>query len=887
MSDSGPYPVDAVLPELLEQLATRHAVILEAPPGAGKTTRVPPALLHVPWLRNQRIIMLEPRRLAARSAARFMAAQRGEIIGQTVGYRVRGDTRCGPDTRIEVVTEGVLTRMLSADPTLTGIGAILFDEFHERSVHADLGLAMTLHLLHMLREDLRIVVMSATLESDALASVLRDVRGDAPVVRSRGHAFPVEVRYRPSPATEKRGVQHAHVVRVVADALRETTGDMLVFLPGVREMHACAAALHDVLAEREQDHNVVQLHLLHGSMALEAQDAAIAPAPAGCRKVVLATNVAETSLTIEGVRVVVDAGWSRQLRYDARIGLSRLETARVTQASAEQRRGRAGRMAPGICYRLWDVHEHSALLPRIRPEILDADLTSLALALAESGMDDAGSLRWLDAPSPQGMRLARSLLSLLGALDTTGRLTPHGRAMAALPLHPRLAHLLLRARELVKDETFSDLLERSGAHAMREGAVTGDLSDRDAAIGTLAAVVAACVEERDVMRGVGQAPPADITLRVEAVLAPQRAAVLAHSHSAEVHSGAVRTVRETATEIARRCGIRWHEVGALARLHDTGALLALAFPDRIARRRDGQPGRYLTVNGSGASLPPHDPLYAHEWLAVAELGGMAPEYRIVRAAPLSHDLVVMLCGDACRTDDDVWYDATADRVRSARRTMLGQLPLESRSRAEISAEDRQRVLLDALREHGLAVLPVGDRVRPLLERLQFLHYHDRSWPDVSDEALLHNADHWIGAALREARGFSDLSADDVIAALLGMLTWQQRAALDEVAPATIVVPSGSRITVDYSHPAHPLLSVKLQEVFGWLETPRVLRGQVPITLQLLSPAQRPVQVTQDLARFWREGYYEVRKELRGRYPKHPWPDDPLTATPTRHTARRR
>lgn len=855
-----PFPVDVALPELLEHLHTRHSVILEAPPGAGKTTRVPPALLGAPWLRDQRIVMLEPRRLAARAAARFMAQQRGEPVGDTIGYRVRGDTRTSARTRIEVVTEGVLTRMLAADPTLEGIGAVIFDEFHERSLHADVGLALTLHVQTLLRDDLRIIVMSATLESSALAELLRDIHGSAPIVRSPGQSFPVEVRYVPPPPSNRPGVQTGHVAGVIADALEHTNGDMLVFLPGVREIRACAAHLHGVITPHAHFRDTLHIHKLHGTMELAGQDAAIAPAPVGHRKVVLATNIAETSLTIEGVRVVVDAGWSRQLRYDARIGLSRLETVRVTQASAEQRRGRAGRVAPGICYRLWDAHEHGSLLPRVRPEMLDADLAPLALTLADAGIDDAQGLRWLDAPSPAGIALSHSLLQLLGAMDEQRQITAHGRAVAALPMHPRLAHLVLRATTL--------------DHAHRD------------TFGTLACTIAACVEERDVARGVQQAPPTDLSLRVEAVLAPHRASVLAQGHAMEIVHGALHTARDTAKDIARRCGIAWKDAAALQLVGETGALLALAYPDRLARRREGQPGRYLLVNGTGASLRDHDPLFGSEWLAVAELGGVAPEFSIVRAASLSHDRVLQQFRDVCHVDDDLWYDTSADRIKAEHRIMLGQVPIETRLNADISVEARIQVLLDALRQHGLQVIPAMARIEPLRQRLAFVHEHDGSWPDVSGNALLDHVETWLAPSLHDVRGFSALTEDRLASALLDLLTWQQRAALDELAPATIQVPSGSRITINYAAPAAPVLSVKLQEVFGWLDTPRVMRGRVPLTLHLLSPAQRPVQVTQDLARFWRDGYFEVRKELRGRYPKHPWPDNPLTAAPTRHTTRR-
>lgn len=834
-------PIDDVLPALHAALADRSVAVLEAPPGAGKTTRVPLALLEAPWLGAQRVLMLEPRRLAARAAAHFMARTRGERVGDTVGYRVRGESRTSARTRVDVVTEGVLTRLLAADPTLDGIGAVLFDEFHERSLAADLGLALTLQTQRLLRPELRVLVMSATLDGDAVARLLADARGVAPVVRSDGRLFPVATAYRPPRGDERL---EAHVARVVREAIVAHDGDVLVFLPGAREIHRTAALLGDVPDPRGTP---VAVHALFGQMALAEQDAAIAPAPAGTRKVVLATSIAETSLTIEGVRVVIDGGRARIPRFDSRLGLTRLETVRVTRAAADQRRGRAGRVAPGTCYRLWDAHEDAALLPRTRPEILEADLTPLALELADAGVEDARTLAWLDAPSERGLAAARELLAWLGALDGGGRITAHGRAMVALPVHPRFAHLLL-------------LADREG-HA------------------TLGAAIAACIEERDVLRGAGGPPPADLRLRVELVLGAAEGALGHQLAGATVDRDAVRRVREVARDLVARVGARWAPDPTA--LDACGALVALAYPDRVARLRSASGARYLLRHGAGASVAPHDALAGAAWLAIADLDGAPPEYRVARAAPLDEATVRARFGDDLQTALEVTWDDAAERVRAVRRTRLGALVLEEAPAREVPAEAMRAALLDAVQRRGVARLPWTPATERLRARLAFVHAHDASWPDVSDAALDATLAAWLGPALDGLDRLAALDGERLEGALLGLLDWTQRAALDRLAPTHLEVPSGSRIALDYGDPQAPVLAVKLQEVFGWTRTPTLLDGRVPVTLHLLSPAQRPVQVTRDLAGFWRESYFAVRKELRGRYPRHPWPEDPLTAEPTR------
>jgi len=836
-----PLPIDEALPALLTALEVRASAVLEAPPGAGKTTRVPLALRDAAWLRGARVVMLEPRRLAARAAAHYMARSLDERVGETVGFRVRGETRVSAATRVEVVTEGVLTRMLAHDPTLDGVGAVLFDEFHERSLNADLGLALTLQLQSLLRPELRILVMSATLDGEAVAQLLRDADGTAPVVRSHGRLFPVHTEYRPPRAQERL---EAHTARVVREAVQQHAGDVLVFLPGAREIRRTGEML-GVLTDPAGA--TVQVHELFGMLALGAQDAAIAPAPAGSRKVVLSTAIAETSLTIEGVRVVVDAGRSRVPRYDGRVGLTRLDTVRVSAASAEQRRGRAGRVAPGTCYRLWDVHEDAMLVPRTRPEILDADLAPLALELADAGVHDVESLRWLDAPSAAGLSQARTLLGWLGALDEQERITPHGRAMIALPLHPRLAHMLV--------------------HAEREG------------LGTLGAVLAASLEERDVLRGMGAPPPADLRLRVELVLGATESALGHALQGAVVDRDGVRRVREMARDLAGRLGVRW--TPDLSVVQASGELVALAYPDRVARARGDSGTRYLLRGGTGGALSRGDALQGERWLAVAELEGAPPEYRVARAAPLAEAQVRARFADAITVRPEVRWDEEAARVRAHARTTFGAIVLDEAPLRTVPPEAVRDALLDAIRRRGVAALPWSATSTRLRERMAFLHAHDASWPDVSDDALLQSLAEWLGASLEGVDRLAQLEGDRLREALLALLSWGQRAALDTLAPTHVQVPSGSRIAVDYTDATAPVLAVKLQEVFGWTRTPMLLDDRVPLTLHLLSPAQRPVQVTRDLAGFWREGYFAVRKELRGRYPRHPWPDDPLSAEATR------
>jgi ATP-dependent helicase HrpB len=831
-------PIEATLPALRAALAEGRRAVLVAPPGAGKTTRVPLALLDAPWLGSKKIIMLEPRRLATRAAATYMAASLGERVGQRVGYRMRQDTKVSAATRIEVVTEGILTRMLQQDPTLEGIGAVIFDEFHERSLVADTGLALTLAASELFRDDLRLVVMSATLDGAAVAQLL----DDAPLLESAGRAFPVETRHAPP----RPGMRlEAHVAQVVRGTLEHEEGSILVFLPGAGEIRRVEGLLRDNALPAG-----VSVHPLYGLLAGSAQDAAIAPSPSGRRKVVLATSIAETSLTIDGIRVVIDAGLMRIPRFSPRTGMTRLETVRVSRASADQRRGRAGRLMPGICVRCWNAADEAGLVPQTRAEMLDSDLAPLALDLASAGFADPATLRWLDAPPAAAFAQGRDLLTLLGALDAAGGLTSHGEAMAALGTHPRLAHLLLRARAA------------NGATLAR------------------ATALVALLDDRDPLRGEMGPPPADLALRLD--LLQRGARDGAGTLGVIVDRPALEAIRASAATWAQRVGRAPVDAGDA---WSDGVLLALAYPERVARQRGG-PGRFLLRNGRGATLSVTDPLAHAEWIAIATIedGGRDGQVRLAAALDLD-ELLVHAKEQVAVADEVVWDDAT-EAVVARRQHRLGALVLREQPLASPDPEAMRGALLAAIAARGVGALPWSAGASQLRQRLQFLHTIDTRWPDVSDDALTTTLADWLGPTLDGIRKLDALARVDLGGALLDHLDWEQRRQLDLLAPEHIEVPTGSRIRVDYADPAAPVLAVRLQEVFGMRETPRVGGGAVPLTMHLLSPAHRPMQVTRDLASFWATGYFDVRKDLRGRYPKHHWPDDPLTAAPVRGAKRR-
>jgi ATP-dependent helicase HrpB len=823
-------PIEPVLSRLREVLRAGRNVVLQAPPGAGKTTRVPLALLDQDWIQRRRIIMLEPRRLATRAAARRMATTLGESVGETVGYRMRMDSRVGAATRIEVVTDGILIRMLQDNPSLDGIGAVIFDEFHERGLDADLGLALAIEAQRYLREDLRLIVMSATLDGARVATLL----GDAPVIASEGRSFPVETRYLARPAGERF---EDRVVAGIRRALSDASGSLLVFLPGAGEIRRVERMLGESGLGPD-----IRIAPLYGELPQEAQDAALLPAPPGARKIVLATSIAETSLTIEGIGIVVDGGLMRVPRFEPRSGLTRIETVKVSQASADQRRGRAGRLAAGVCYRLWSEAEHR-LLPRFNaPEILAADLAPLALDLARWGAD-AADLAWLDPPPEAALTQARALLRDLGALDAAGRITPHGRAIAGFGLHPRLAHMILA------------------------GAALG--------AGALACDIAALLSLRDVVKARPGARDADLRLRLELIRGES-----GELHGLLVDRGLLRQVRQQAGEWRRRIRASAERGG----LDGAGLLLALAYPDRVAQHRPGGGGQFRLSNGRGAILPPADPLATEDYLAVAELDGDKREARIFLAAPLSLASIEEAFADRLENRDIVAWDAREEAVLARRHVRLGELILRDDALPNPPRAAITEALVAAIRAAGLSALPWRKEAAQFRARVMFLRRlagEDAGWPDLGDEALLAGLEEWLAPSLGGITRLAQLDRLDLGAILRSRLEWVQQRALDELAPSHLTVPSGSRVAIDYAADETPTLAVRLQEMFGAAATPRIAGGKVALRLHLLSPAGRPLQVTSDLAGFWATSYRAVRAEMRGRYPKHNWPEDPLAAVPTR------
>jgi ATP-dependent helicase HrpB len=807
--------------DLINTLRETPCVILEAPPGTGKTTSVPPALLKAPWLSSQKILMLEPRRLAAKSAARFMAAQSQEKVGQTIGYRVRMETKVGPQTRIEVVTEGVLTRMLQSDPALEDYGLVIFDEFHERSLQADLGLALCREIQSVLRDDLRLLIMSATLP-ERLSSIL----GDVPVFRAQGVTHPVRVNYAAPPAN---GDPLVHVANTVRQALREEKGSLLVFLPGAGEIRRLVERLSDLPPD-------IILTPLFGDLSPTEQDRAIQPAPNGLRKVVLATNIAETSLTIEGIRGVIDLGLERTPIFDLVSGMTRLTTQRISRASAIQRQGRAGRLEPGFCLRLWHESDTARLTPEITAEILSADLAPLALELAQWGTHDPSSLTWLDPPPAFAWEQAIELLKKLKALDTQGMITAHGKALAALPLHPRLGHMLLKA------ET--------------EG------------LGGLACTVAALLSERDLLSG-ASGRDADLASRLQALA------------RGKVPIGRKQAVDQAAQDIAEKRKLR----PALAPVEACGLLLGWAYPERIAQRR-GETVRYLLAGGRGAILTETDFLAKEPYLAIAQLDGHPREAKIFLAAALSPEQLAILTEDQTECEIEVNYNAQTGSVQAQKVTRYGSLALHRERISKPNPETIAKALLKGVRQKGIACLPWSQNQNALRERVCFLHSHlPEDWPDWSNPALERDLELWLLPFLNGLQRLDTIKPELLQQALEYQLGYVKLSQLEELAPSHWLVPSGSSIRLDYSG-EEPILAARLQELFGMLTTPTLAGGLVPVLIHLLSPARRPVQVTRDLASFWRETYPEVKKELKGRYPKHYWPEDPLQAEAVRGIKRK-
>ena len=835
-----PLPIDSALPELTAALRTGSAAVLVAPPGAGKTTRVPLVLAQEAWAKNRKLIVLEPRRLAARAAAARMAATLGEAVGETVGYRVRFGSKVSRATRIEVVTEGVFTRMVLDDPSLDGVAALLFDEFHERSLDADLGLAVARDVQQGLREDLKLLVMSATIDGARVAKLL----GEAPVIASEGRAFPVETRYL---GRDLRAPIERQVADAALRALRADPGSLLVFLPGAAEIRRTEALLREGITDP-----AVDVVALFGALEAEVQDRAIAPALPGRRKIVLATSIAETSLTIEGVRIVIDCGLSRVPRYEPDVGLTRLETVRVSRASADQRRGRAGRTEPGICYRLWDEPQTASLQAANTPEILAADLSGFVLDLAHWGVADPSSLAFLDPPPRGAVAEAKALLADLRAIDREGRITAEGRLLRQLPLPPRLARMVVDA---------------AGAGAAG-----------------LAAEIAVVLTER----GLG-GNDVDLSHRLDTL----------------------RRDRSRRAQDARAMAKRWADSVASSSSREAGlsigALLALAYPDRIARSR-GAGGAFLLANGRGANVDPAAPLARERYLAVAEIAGSAAQGRVMLAAALSLPEIEAHFSDRIESSEELAFDPATASLRARRLRRLGAIALAEQPMKIVTSDETARLLAEGIARLGIARLPWSKVHRQWRDRVNFLRRatdlgltRDRQsiapksakadlggdeWPDLSDGALAATAAEWLAPVLLPKTALADISADDLDTALSAMLPWALRRRLDAEAPTHFSAPSGSSVPIDYAAEEGPKLAIRVQELFGLDRHPAIAGGRVPLVVELLSPAHRPVQVTRDLPGFWRGSYAAVKAEMKGRYPRHPWPDNPLAAPPTRRAKRR-
>jgi ATP-dependent helicase HrpB len=842
-----PLPIDAVLDELSRALENRNAAVLVAPPGAGKTTRVPLALLDASWTRNNKIIVLEPRRIAARASAERMAKTLGERAGDTVGYRVRFGSKVSRATRIEVVTEGIFARQILDDPELKGVAAVLFDEFHERSLDADLGLALARDAQTGLREDLRILVMSATLDGARIAKLL----GDAPVVASEGRAFPVETHYlgrKPDVPLERQ------MADAVASALRADPGSVLAFLPGAAEIRRT----QNFLGERVHDASI-EIVPLFGALDASVQDRAIAPAPKGTRKVVLATSIAETSLTIEGVRIVVDSGMARVPRYEPDIGLTRLETVRASRAAVDQRRGRAGRTEPGVCYRLWDEPQTASLAAYTQPEILSADLSSLVLDLAQWGVSDPATLAFLDPPPAPALKEAKSLLSELGALDADGRITAEGHSLRALALPPRLARMIVDSHRAGAGHEAAEI-----AAILTERGLGGDSVDLDTRLDQF---------RRD------RSPRASSARSLAQRWAQQVAASEGSPSSPSPLVGESRRGGPAMAVSARATPTPSPSPQGGGEL-TTGVTLAFAFPDRVARNRGN--GSFVLANGRGAAVEQTSALARAPYIAVAELTGAAASGRILLAAPITQEEIERLFADQIESTEDVSFDRSAMALRARRKRTLHAITLSDAPMALSPSAETARVFADGLIAAGLDKLPWSKAVKQWRDRVMFLRKAaGEPWPDLSDAALAAQSETWLMPALYDKTALKDFSAGDLSDALQALLPWELRARLEREAPTHFEAPTGTMLAIDYEAEQGPTIAVRLQELFGLNTHPSIAKGAVPLVLELLSPAQRPVQVTRDLPGFWRGSYAAVRSDLRGRYPRHPWPEDPASAIPTR------
>jgi ATP-dependent helicase HrpB len=817
------YPIDDILPRIIEAFQRTSNIILSAPPGAGKTTQVPIALLTLEWMKGKKLIMLEPRRLAARRSAEYMSAQLGEKIGQTVGYRIRGESVVSKNTRIEVVTEGILTRLLQHEPELPNVALIIFDEFHERSIYADLGLAFTLDVHNNLRNDLRILVMSATLNGVAIAQLLENVK----IIESKGQSFPVTTHY----ARFKSDKQiETRVAETVLRAISEREGDVLVFLPGQREIRR----VENIIWEKRLPEDVI-IHSLYGDAPYRQQSAALSPAPNGKRKVILSTSVAETSLTIDGVCTVIDSGLARSSRFDVRRGMSGLVTIPVSKAIADQRRGRAGRQQPGVCYRLWTEPEHESLLDYPQPEIKTADLAPLALDFALWGTPNGENLRFIDPPPAPHLSQAQSLLKDLSAIDASGKLTKHGRAMAELPLHPRFSHMILRGKEL--------------------------------GYGLLACDIASLLDERDILAG---KKDTDIDLA-------SRLHTLYEKHSNS--EGIRERILSQSKRLRQLADI--HDESKIRKEHAMGILLALAYPERVARRHEKNDYRYQMAGGTTAILPKGSLLAREEFLAIGEVDGIGTEVRAYLAAPLAKEEIEKIFAGIIIEEEDIHWNPVDESVVARCISRLGAV-IVSEQQTKQYGEKVTAAMIDGMHQMGLDCLPWDKDSRSLQQRSEWLRKHliRADWPDLSDFNLVNTLKEWLAPFLDNIRRRDQLQKLYLMEILHARFSFSQWQELERLAPSQLKLPSGSRTAIDYSSGNQPVIAVKLQELFGQTETPKILNGQIGILLHLLSPASRPLAVTQDLRSFWQTTYPKIRTQMRARYPKHFWPEDPLKAKPT-------
>ena len=862
------FPVTQVLPDIKKQLTKHNRLILQAPPGAGKTTLVPLALLNEQWLADKQIIILEPRRLATRNAAARMAYLLGEKVGETVGYQIRQDSCISKKTRVLVVTEGILTRKLQADPELEGVALVIFDEFHERSIHADLSLAFCLQSQELINEQLKIIIMSATLNTQALLELLSTDQYKVPLITSEGKCYPVEVIYQNDNSLSAEGsppIERYNLLSIISrktiTALAEHQGNILIFLPGVREIKQLEQELLKQTSNSKNTGQAIIISPLYGDLSKQQQDQAISTPPDGQRKIVLATNIAQTSLTIEGITIVIDSGLQRESSFSPNSGMNALHTTMIAQDSAHQRSGRAGRLSPGVCYRLWTKSRHKRLHKHQKAEILRSDLAPLMLEIAQWGIQEIGELSMLDLPSPGSIAQAQELLVSLQAIEATGKITSHGKKLLQLGLHPRLAHMILTAQALGLAET--------------------------------SCLIAALLTEKDFLKGNNS----DLGERV-ALLQAIKTRKTTRLESIDKHQ--CQRVLKTASELQQRLK-RTLKISTTSSEESsselTGVLLAFAYPDRIAKLRNNRDQRYLLSNNKGAFFLHQDILASEAFLVIAQLHEQSKkEARIFLAAAISLSQIEDYFSYSITEQETMLWNKKRQKVDCTYKKKLGSIVLKEQISQKINTCQLHKVLLEGVKSLGLDCLPWSKQANTLKQRVQFLHYQrkqnshlftDIKLPDFSDNFLLNNLSEWLAPHLHKENSIKQLQSLNLYQILNSNISWQSAQMINELAPEKIAVPSGSIIPIDYSEADSPILAVRLQELFGLRQTPAILKDRYPLLLHLLSPASRPMQVTHDLASFWENTYNEVKKELRGKYKKHYWPDDPLQAQATSRAKRRK